>query len=507
MNSMRFFFLPCTALQEFCLSMSIKALFNSCIKIQDDLHVSIEGSDEAIAKALKEVETILFNPEQAMRLKQEQLKNLAEMNGGSSSSSGSNVAYNAESIYGAGYKQMIPNSNSSGEDDFQIELRVPNPMVGLVIGKGGENIQKMQSQTGVHVQIAKEQDMRPGETLRSIVLKGRSEAVTECKRMIDEIISSRQQNPPMGGGGGYGGQKVHVVRELDQAFILKVSVPNDKVGVIIGKQGMTIRGIQERSRAQIQIPSTADEDNPNVRTLCIGGDTKEAVDAAQMEITMALQQQAMASQMIGSGMGMGGGQGMGQNGGGGQYAPQGQASAAAALYLSVPDDKVGVIIGKGGATIKEIQNRTRVKINIPQTADPLSNPPTRTCSIMGTPEAQNAARNEIEMVLQNHAMTGGDFGGQYGGGGGGGSFGQSQYGQQSYGQQSYGQQGQSYGQQYGQQAYGQQGTYGQQAYGQQPYGQTYGQAYGQTAVVAGAQYAGYVDPNAAGTLRSAASYP
>ena len=229
-----------------------------------------------------------------MRLKQEQLKNLAEMNGGSSSS-GANVAYNSESIYGAGYKQMIPSSQSSGGgggggggggEDFQIELRVPNPMVGLVIGKGGENIQKMQSQTGVHVQIAKEQDMRPGETLRSIVLKGRPEAVAECKRMIDEIISSRQQNAPMGGGGGFGGQKVHVVRELDQAFILKVSVPNDKVGVIIGKQGMTIKGIQERSRAMIQIPSNADEDNPNVRTLCIGGDTKESVDAAQMEITM-----------------------------------------------------------------------------------------------------------------------------------------------------------------------------------------------------------------------------
>ena len=434
---------------------------------------------------MKEVEMILFNPEQAMRLKQEQLKNLAEMNGNPSSSSGSGSgsgqAYNAESIYGAGYKQMMSNSGNGGGgggggEEYQIELRVPNPMVGLVIGKGGENIQKMQSQTGVHVQIAKEQDMRPGETLRSIILKGPPDAVAECKRMIDDIISSRQQNPPSGGGGGggYGAPKVHVVRDLDQAFILKVSVPNDKVGVIIGKQGMTIRGIQERCRAQIQIPSTADEDNPNVRTLCIGGDTKEAVDAAQAEISMALQQQAMASQMLGNG---GGSNGMPGQNGGGQYSQQ-PAPATAALYLSVPDDKVGVIIGKGGATIKEIQNRTRVKINIPHTADPGSNPPTRTCSITGTPEAQNHARNEIEMVLQSHAMTGGQ-------GGGGGYGGQQSYGQQPYGQQ-YGQQ--PYGQQYGQQAYGQQ-AYGQQQYGQQQYGQ---QQYGQTAVVQSAgQYGAY----------------
>ena len=51
-------------------------------------------------------------------------------------------------------------------DDYQIELRVPNPMVGLVIGKGGESIQRMQSQTGVNIQIAKEQEMRPGDSYR-----------------------------------------------------------------------------------------------------------------------------------------------------------------------------------------------------------------------------------------------------------------------------------------------------------------------------------------------------
>ena len=325
---------------------------------------------------------ILFNPEQAMRLKQEQLKNLAEINGTGTSSgpptSSGNVAYNSESIYGAGYKQMNsnqPNGSGGGSgEDYQIELRVPNPMVGLVIGKGGENIQKMQSQTGVHVQIAKEQDMMPGETYRSIVLKGRPDAVAECKRMIDEIISSRQQG--QNGSNPMGGQKVHSVREMEHAFILKVSVPNDKVGVIIGKQGMTIKGIQERSRAQIQIPSAADEDNPGVRTLCIGGDTKEAVDAAQMEITIALQQQAMASQMLGSG---GGGSGGNMGMGGQQGNPYTSQAPQTALYLSIPDDKVGVVIGKGGVTIKEIQNRTRVKITIPQTADPGSNPPTRTC--------------------------------------------------------------------------------------------------------------------------------
>jgi far upstream element-binding protein len=348
---------------------------------EDELHINIEGSDEAIDRALKEIEPLLFNPEQAMRVKQEQLKNLAEINGGPPSSSGMGLgmAFNTESIYGAGFKainsnpqtginsQPGVNPQAGGVDYEELQLQVPNPMVGLVIGKGGENILKMQSQTGVQVQIAKEQEMRPGETLRSIVLKGRHDAVLECKRMIDEIISNRQQQAP----NTFGQPKFFVTREMDHAFVVKVQVPNDKVGVIIGKGGMTIKSIQERSRAQIQIPSNPDEDNPNLRTLSIGADSKEAVDMAQTEISNALAAQAMGSQLAVTGPS--------------QYQPQQQSfpsTAAAAMYLTVPDDKVGVIIGKGGVTIKEIQNRTRVKITIPQTSDPGSNPPVRTCRLV-----------------------------------------------------------------------------------------------------------------------------
>ena len=46
------------------------------------------------------------------------------------------------------------------------------------------------------------------------------------------------------------------------------------------------------------------------------------------------------------------------------------SSLANAIQIVVPDDKVGLIIGKGGMTIKDIQARTRVKVQIPQSADP-----------------------------------------------------------------------------------------------------------------------------------------
>ena len=202
----------------------------------DELHVSIEGTDEAVEKALKEVEQILFNPEQAMRLKHEQLTNLEKIKSGDGSSSSSTalVAY------------------GDGGDEYQIEMQVPNGVVGLIIGKGGENTKRIQAQSGAHMQIAKENEMRPGETHRTIVIKGQPDAVAECKRMVDEIVNNRL-NPRGFNGGGNGGimqslqqYNPNGTRELDTPFVMKVAVPDDKIGIIIGKGGLTIKGIQDK---------------------------------------------------------------------------------------------------------------------------------------------------------------------------------------------------------------------------------------------------------------------
>jgi hypothetical protein len=153
------------------------------------LHVSIEGSDEAIEKALVALEMILFNPEEAVRLRTEQLKSLAAMNGpvGGSFGNPPSSSMGIMNTMGApmgGFNGIMgglgsgppfggsqggnygpPPGSGGGGDDYQLEIRIPNSMVGLVIGKGGEHIQKMQGTTGAQVQISKESDMRPGEAI------------------------------------------------------------------------------------------------------------------------------------------------------------------------------------------------------------------------------------------------------------------------------------------------------------------------------------------------------
>lgn len=90
-----------------------------------------------------------------------------------------------------------------------------------------------------------------------------------------------------------------------------------------------------------------------MRTLTIGADNKEAVDAAQVEIFMTLSNQQQQVQQL-------------------------YNASATSLHVLVPDDKVGLIIGKGGLTVKDIQNRLNVKIVIPQQSDAGTNPPVRT---------------------------------------------------------------------------------------------------------------------------------
>ena len=170
----------------------------------DDLHVTVEGTDEAVARAMKEIQQILYNPEQASRLKDSQLQSLAELNGHA----------------GLGY---------GSDGDYQVELRVPNSMVGLVIGKGGENIHRMQTQTGANMQIAKESEMKPGETLRSIWIKGTPTAVADLKGKVEEIINNRLNGVGTSSGGA---SRTTTSRDLEHAFLVKLPVPNDKVSTI-----------------------------------------------------------------------------------------------------------------------------------------------------------------------------------------------------------------------------------------------------------------------------------
>lgn len=74
------------------------------------------------------------------------------------------------------------------------------------------------------------------------------------------------------------------------------------------------------------------------------------------------------------------------------------------MLVTIPDEHVGRLIGKQGVTIKNINDRCRVRCILPQQPDPGSYPPVRTITVQGEPQCQAMAKYEIETIIYNQQM-------------------------------------------------------------------------------------------------------
>lgn len=263
----------------------------------EEMHVVIEGTDQAVAIATAEVEGIFKDPHRALSLKSEQLKNLANLNGS-----------------GTDYNQTTNAYGPAATDDYQVEMAVPNKMVGLIIGKGGQNIQAMQRDHQITIQIASQNDVPSRSETRPVKLKGALNSVEAARNQINQIIADRENEITSGGFGGahYGPGG----RDGPQATN-HLTIPDDKVGLVIGKGGGTIKGVQQRTGANIQIPPEPDSHDRTKRTIVISAGSQDAADRAMAEVQNILTADAAS---MGNGAGI----------------PPGSQ----VHYVTIPDDKV-----------------------------------------------------------------------------------------------------------------------------------------------------------------------
>lgn len=358
-------------------------------------------------------------------------------------------------------------AGGGGKDDNSFDMQVPRDLVGYIIGRGGETIRDLQLKSGAHIQIVREDESTMGAPHRIVNLSGTQDAVDLATKLIQKLIDERAS-------GGRGDFRERDDRDRldryggvnpDGSDTMELLVPNDRVGLIIGRGGCTIKAIQQRTGTSITIPQTPDPNTPNMRLITIRG-TMDAKEAAKQEIT----------QMLSEDSGPRGG------GGGGHY---GGGRNTTTIYMQVPNDRVGVVIGKRGETIRGIQDRHGVRIQVPQVPDSGSNPSVRTISIEGPPESLAGAKEEVDMVILQGAGTQGVGGYNQQSSYGGGSYGAAAggYDQQQYGQQQYG----AYD---AQAAQGYDAAYYQQYYQQGPDATA-------TAAATGTEAAATTDPNAA----------
>lgn len=149
---------------------------------------------------------------------------------------------------------------------------------------------------------------------------------------------------------------------------IQIMVPDRTVGLIIGRGGETIRDLQERSGCHINIVGESKSVN-GLRPVNLIG-TREAAARAKeaiMEIVDSDSRGEATGSRAGGRPAMGGRDDAPSRGaGGGQYGGGGGGGDKINDVVYVPSDAVGMIIGKGGETIREMQNGTGCKINVQQ---------------------------------------------------------------------------------------------------------------------------------------------
>lgn len=266
---------------------------------------------------------------------------------------GPGSAYPSRGGFGGSGDRTPPLYGGSGDPGLEIIL-IESNLVGLIIGRQGENLKRVETETSTRVQFV----TGPGATgpKRECKITGTYAARETAKAEIERIIAengnpARGNVPPerLNGGGKSVGGNQPALRAGEDAT--QIMVPNRTVGLIIGRGGETIRDLQERSQCHVNIVGEEKSIN-GLRPVNLIGTPQAAAMAKDliMEIvdsdnkSMATQGGAPRDQGRGAG-------GLGYSGSGGGGDSYGEKVSDT---MVVPSDAVGMIIGKG---IYKILNR------------------------------------------------------------------------------------------------------------------------------------------------------
>ncbi|XP_058074050.1 uncharacterized protein LOC131222849 [Magnolia sinica] len=254
---------------------------------------------QAAKQRAQEIAARLFNSAEAKRPRLE--------NGGSEDSNdkgfGSVLAdlsqkppgqQNAYSQFGT----ALPTSITAGYG-FQgssKKIDIPNGRVGVIIGKGGETIKYLQLQSGAKIQVTRDMDADPTSQTRVVELIGTPEQISKAEQLINDVLAEAEA----GGSGVVAARRFSSVQIGAEQFTMKV--PNNKVGLIIGKGGETIKNMQARSGAHIQlIPlHLPPGDTSTERTIQIDG-TKEQVESAKQLINEVVSENRVRNPVMAGG--------------------------------------------------------------------------------------------------------------------------------------------------------------------------------------------------------------
>ncbi|XP_014399864.1 PREDICTED: far upstream element-binding protein 1 isoform X9 [Myotis brandtii] len=258
--------------------------------------------------------------------------------------------------------QLPPMHQQQSRSVMTEEYKVPDGMVGFIIGRGGEQISRIQQESGCKIQIAPDSGGLPE---RSCMLTGTPESVQSAKRLLDQIVEKGRPAPGFHHGDGPG----NAVQEI--------MIPASKAGLVIGKGGETIKQLQERAGVKMVMIQDGPQNTGADKPLRITGDPYKVQQAKEMVLELIRDQGGFREVRNEYGSRIGGNEG---------------------IDVPIPRFAVGIVIGRNGEMIKKIQNDAGVRI---QFKPDDGTTPDRIAQITGPPDRCQHAAEIITDLLRS----------------------------------------------------------------------------------------------------------
>ncbi|XP_060523434.1 poly(rC)-binding protein 3 isoform X4 [Cylas formicarius] len=249
------------------------------------------------------------------------------------------------------------NTTGSGVPRPPITLRliVPASQCGSLIGKGGSKIKEIREVTGASIQVASE--MLPNSTERAVTISGTGEAITQC---IYHICNVMLASPPKGATIPYR--------------------PKPQVGgpvILAGGQAYTIQG-NYAVPAHTDVAALTKNPLAGLAALGLGGLAPANTGGLNPAALAALAGSQLRS----------------------ANSRNQHNSNQQTHEMTVPNELIGCIIGKGGTKIAEIRQISGAMIRISNCDDRESGSSDRTITISGNPDAVALAQYLINMSVE-----------------------------------------------------------------------------------------------------------
>lgn len=141
---------------------------------------------------------------------------------------------------------------SGTADQPVVEVRIPVDKVGLIIGRQATTLKAIQEKTNAKVYVTPTHRSDPNDPERSVMIQGTEVAVNMARSLIEAVV----RNGPAALNQFNGGSTLSSANFDPNMQTIRVEVPNEAIGLLIGKGGDTIKTIAQVSQCRVTVEKT-----------------------------------------------------------------------------------------------------------------------------------------------------------------------------------------------------------------------------------------------------------